>query len=255
MNDSSTTLIDCAVSGNSVAGAGGSGGGLQTAYGAISLTGCTISGNSVSYNGGGLANYGTNMTLTNCTISGNSSGATSGGLGNSSFSGTTTTLTSCTVSDNFAATYGGGIDNEGSSSAVLVNTIVAGNTASSGGPDAYGTFNSDGNNLIGETDGSSGWGGSDLTGTIAQPLDPMVATLGYYGGPTQTMALLPGSPAIGGGVGESGVTTDQRGASRPTSGGVDIGAFQDEGYTVEVVSGSSQGAPLARPSPLRSSPS
>ena len=67
------------------------------------------------------------------------------------------------------------------------------------GPDAAETFVSEGNNLIGETNGSSGWVGSDLTGTVAQPLDPLLAPLAYYGGPTDTMALLPGSPAISAG--------------------------------------------------------
>ena len=57
------------------------------------------------------------------------------------------------------------------------------NTASNSGPDAFGTVDSQGNNLIGETDGSSGWVGSDLTGTIATPLDPVLAPLGDYGGP------------------------------------------------------------------------
>ena len=59
-----------------------------------------------------------------------------------------------------------------------------------------------------------------------------LAPLGDFGGPTETMALLPGSAAIGAGTAQSGITTDQRGASRPTSGAVDIGAFQDQGYTV-----------------------
>ena len=48
-----------------------------------------------------------------------------------------------------------------------------------------------------------------------------LAPLGDYGGPTQTMALLPGSPAIGAGIAVSGVTTDQRGlpldSPNPTS--------------------------------------
>ena len=39
----------------------------------------------------------------------------------------------------------------------LGNTIVAGNTASTSGPDVNGTFTSEGNNLIGKTDGSTGW--------------------------------------------------------------------------------------------------
>ena len=104
----------------------------------------------------------------------------------------------------------------------IANTIVAGNSAFNG-PDVLGTFASQGNNLIGATDGSSGWVGSDLTGTLAQPLNPLLAPLGYYGGPTQTMALLPGSPAIGAGA-ASGITTDQRGFSLDSP--IDIGAFQ-----------------------------
>ena len=76
------------------------------------------------------------------------------------------------------------------------DSIVAKNTASTSGPDTFGALVSKGNNLVGKTDGSSGWVGSDLTGTIATPLEPLLAALGNYGGPTKTMALLPGSPAI-----------------------------------------------------------
>ena len=99
----------------------------------------------------------------------------------------TMTLTNCTVSGNSAAGNGGGLDNA-SGTVTIGNTIVAGNTATSSGPDAYGTFTSQGNNLIGKTDGSSGWVGSDLTGTVASPLNPLLAPLAYYGGPTETMA-------------------------------------------------------------------
>ena len=62
----------------------------------------------------------------------------------------------------------------------------------------------------------------------------MLAVLGNYGGPTQTMALLPGSKAIGAGEVFSTATTDQRGAERPDNGTTasDVGAFQDEGYTL-----------------------
>ena len=41
--------------------------------------------------------------------------------------------------------------------------------------------------------------------------EPVLAPLGQYGGPTETIALLPGSPALGKGIAVSGVTTDQRG--------------------------------------------
>ena len=104
------------------------------------------------------------------------------------------------------------------------------------GPDVIGgTFTSQGHNLIGKTDGSSGWVGSDLTGTIASPLNPLLAPLGNYGGPTQTMALLPGSPAIDAGNNALAVDAngnpldyDQRGTGFPriVGGTVDIGAFE-----------------------------
>ena len=193
------------------------------------MTDCDISGNFVGYNGGGLANYGGVVTLTSCTISGNSSSLTAGGvanLGDGKVVGGTITLTDSTVSGNSAGTNGGGIDNE-SGTVTVVNTILAGNTAATSGPDAFGTFTSQGHNLIGKTDGSTGWVGSDLTGTIASPLNPLLAPLAYYGGPTETMALEIGSPAITAGVAVSGVTTDQRGFAldSPTP---DIGAFQTQ---------------------------
>ena len=137
----------------------------------------------------------------------------------------------------------------------LGNTIVAANTAATSGPDALGTFASLGNNLIGETDGSSGWVGSDLTGTVAQPLNPLLAPLGNYGGPTQTMALLPGSPAIDAGNNAlipAGVTTDQRGLARIVDGIVDIGAFESNLFTIAATSGSGQSTGIftAFPAPL-----
>ena len=60
-----------------------------------------------------------------------------------------------------------------------------------------------------------------------------LAPLAFYGGPTQTMALLPGSPAIGKGIAVSGVTTDQRGF--PLDNPIDIGAFQTQPSTGKLV--------------------
>jgi hypothetical protein len=180
-----------------------------------------------------MYNRGT-AALTNCTVSGNSAGIVGGGMYNGTFGNTTqaatATLTDCTVSGNSAGILGGGVYNSFSSgTSTLGNTIVAGNTASNSGHDAYGTFTSLGHNLIGETDGSGGWVGSDLTGSIASPLNPLLGSLANNGGPTRTMALLPGSPAIDAGNNSlipSGVTTDQRGFDRIVNGTVDIGAFE-----------------------------
>ncbi len=232
-----TALTDCTVSGNSALG---NGGGVGTDYSTTILTGCTVSGNA-AMNGGGLYTDNNGMiTLINGTVSGNSARDNGGGLYTSS-SGTSM-LTSCTVSGNSAGLFGGGLYNL-DGTVDLGNTIVAKNTAATSGPDALGTFASQGNNLIGETDGSSGWVGSDLTGTSAQPLNPLLSPLGNYGGPTQTIALLPGSPAIDAGNNAlipAGITTDQRGLSRIVDSIVDIGAFESNLFTITVTSGSGQ---------------
>jgi len=64
---------------------------------------------------------------------------------------------------------------------------------------------------------------TDLTTT-----DPLLGPLFNYGGPTSTMALLPGSPAIDhGGASVNGCpTTDQRGVVRPQGPACDIGAYE-----------------------------
>ena len=68
-----------------------------------------------------------------------------------------------------------------------------------------------------------------------------LAPLANNGGPTQTMALLPGSPAIGAGViadypgTTTPITTDQRGDPLDTP-NPDIGAFQTQGSTLIVLS-------------------
>ena len=232
-----TTLTNCTVSGNS---AFDNGGGLRGLYGTTTLTNCTVSGNSAT-TGGGLDSYYNTTTLTNCTVSGNSSSRTGGGLYNY---GGTTTLTNCTVSGDSAGDNGGGLASAHYGTVTLGNTIVAVNTAATS-PDVAGDITSLGNNLIGKTDGSSGWARSDLTGTITRPFNPLLAPLASYGGRTQTMALLPGSQAIGSGSNAlipSGATTDQRGLPRIVNGVVDIGAFESSGFTIAVTSGSGQSA-------------
>jgi len=259
---SSLTLETCTVSGNSAVGLGGGlfdydgqttlksctvrnnsaerGAGLFAVQTTIQLVNCTVSGNTTTGGKGGgvyLASYLTagNATLTNCTISGNSA-SKGGGLW---VGGTWTsvlasaTLINCTVSGNRATSGdGGGIGLGSTGRVILGNTIVAGNTAAWSGPDVYGAVTSLGNNLIGISDDSSGWVSStDLKGTRNKPLNPKLGPLANNGGPTMTMALLPGSPAINKGNNSlipSGITTDQRGTGhlRIVNGKVDIGAYE-----------------------------
>ena len=76
----------------------------------------------------------------------------------------------------------------------------------------------------------AGWRATHLRQPLRQHADvanPGLAQAGDYGGPTQTIALLPGSPAIANGAAFFGITTDQRGFSRTLGvANPDIGAFQ-----------------------------
>jgi hypothetical protein len=130
----------------------------------------------------------------------------------------TVTLTNCTVSGN-AASNGGGVAADGASVVItLTNTIVAGQTA---GGNFSGTV-SGSNNLI-DTQGSGGLI-DGVDGNIVGVASPGLAPLADNGGPTQTMALLPGSPALNAGDPDQLGTADQRGVVR--TGGVNIGAYQ-----------------------------
>ena len=67
-------------------------------------------------------------------------------------------------------------------------------------------------------------------GNIVGVANVGLAPLGDYGGPTQTLALLAGSPALDHGSNAlattAGLTTDQRGLARVFNGTVDIGAYE-----------------------------
>ncbi len=198
---------------------------MEISGGTLALSDCTVSGNSAGVTGGGLNNQNGTISLTNCTVSGNT--ATDGVGGGVFTGGGTISLTNCTVSGNTAPAGpngGSGLYNRGN--LALTNTIVAGNT----GGDVFGSF-AGGNNLIGG--------------------NALLSPLGDYGGATLTMALLPGSPAIGGGAAGAGIPiTDERGVTR--LGHVDIGAFQSQGFSQLPIVGSTPqeaavGQPFANP--------
>jgi hypothetical protein len=135
------------------------------------------------------------------------------------------TLLSDTVAFNSGDIAGGGLFAAGDHF-TLRSTIIADNSAPTGA-DAFGAITSAGHNLIGQTDGSTGWDGTDLTGTADSPLDPVFGDFGNFGGPTKTLALLSDSPAIGQGD-PAGPLTDQRGIARSRT-APSIGAFEFTG--------------------------
>ena len=179
-------------------------------------------------------------TLTNLTISDNSASTSGGGVG---VGLGTVGMTNATISGNTAtgSGVGAGLFNAASTSVTLTNTIVAGNTDTGGASDLGGLPVSGTDNLIG-TGGSGGLVdgvGNNQVGVA----NALLAPLANYGGPTQTIALLPGSPAIDAGTSTGAPSTDQRGSGRV--GLTDIGAFESQGFTLATVAGSTPQSTIA----------
>jgi predicted outer membrane repeat protein len=186
----------------------------------------TFSGNSAAGIGGGIALEGLVSTnITNTTVVANSAGGSSGGGGIlSSSQGTdTTTIESSTITNNSANIAGGVLMEKPSNQVTLHNTVVANNSASTGDPDTSGFFaanynfirNPGGATLIGANNNVSG-------------ADPLLGSLGNYGGPTPTKLPLAGSPLIDAGdaADDSQTGGDQRGLTRVVGVHIDIGAVE-----------------------------
>jgi hypothetical protein len=154
-----------------------------------------------SVQGGGLRSGANSLLLTNTTVARN----LIGGVGN------------------VTSFRGGGLDIEGGTT-TLKATILALNTApASGGPNCFGSVASQGNNVLGTTAGC----------TFAnKPNDklnrnPKLGALANNGGPTLTLALLTGSPALNViAPAVCAVTTDQRGVHRPQGPKCDVGSYE-----------------------------
>lgn len=236
-NQGTLTITNTTISGNVARVGYGEGGGIYTGdnhNGTLTIINSTISGNMAaddSY-GGGIVNE-TTLTVTNSTISGNTVGGTGWGGGIYTY-GPTVTITNSTIAGN-SADEGGGIRQDGST-INSKNTIIAKNTATTTGPDMYGTLTSGGYNLIGNASGVAITPANhtgDQIGVTAAKLN--LGPLQDNGGTTQTHALLSGSFAIDKGN-SSGLSTDQRGFTRPVDlpailnagggDGSDIGAFE-----------------------------
>jgi hypothetical protein len=173
-------------------------GGAIYSLGPVSISDSTISGNSAQSSGGGI-NIHRTLTLSSSTLA-NNSAKNGGGIYGTGIS--VSTLSRCTIAGNSASNSGGGIYNSGTLS--LQNTIAAGNSATIAAPDILGSA-SGANNLIGIGAGMTGTitdgdANHNQVGSSGSPIDPGLAPLADNGGPTQTMALLSNSTALGAGA-------------------------------------------------------
>jgi HYR domain-containing protein len=224
--DGGTLIVDTATFASNSAHGGNGGNGGQT------NGGCGFHGNGGLAHGGAITNNNTaTLNIKHSTISSNDAHGGNTGVNQGGASKPPRLVAEGT---------GGGI-RVGPGTVTIENTIISGNTAANGlgdttgaptpGPDVDGTVTSNGHNLLGNASEAIGFTGTgDQTG-----VNPMLSALADNGGPTRTMALNPGSPAIDAGV-AAGATTDQRGMLRTyddpgtvnaaTSDATDIGAFE-----------------------------
>lgn len=192
------------------------GGAVYIVGGTGLLENCTLTANSAQNGGGAIVDTGSTLTLTHCTVRNNARGSGGGGGGAACFSGTLN----------------------------LQNTIVAGNHIGLPSfPDDL--FNLSGTvtgsyNLIG-TGGAAGLA-NGVNGNLVGVADARVGSLAANGGPTETMALLTGSPALN--AGSSSVTTDQRGTARPNGSAPDIGAYEVVVSPLSITSAASTSFPI-----------
>ncbi|MBI1764572.1 MAG: VCBS repeat-containing protein [Acidobacteria bacterium] len=246
-NGGTLTVTNSTVSGNTAALGGG--GGISNGGGTLTVSNSTISGNTAngggSDRGGGIENQG-NLTVTNSTISGNrvpNGDNNGGGIYNNNANAT---ITNCTITNNSvggAFSVGGVFRQAGT--VTIRNSLIAANVNNATQPDVSGAFAAaSAFNLIGNVGTATGFtpANQNQTGNGTTQINPLLGPLTNNGGTTPTHALLPGSPALD--KGGAGVTTDQRGLTRPVnitsipmaSGGneSDIGAFEFQGQLLTV---------------------
>jgi hypothetical protein len=210
-------LFDSTIADNSVAGG----------YGGLGGNGSDVPGNGGSGDsaqGGGIVEEATaSLTIDNSTVAFNRAKGGHGAIGGT---GKFASVQGSDGSGDEGGVYSNGLMN-------AVSSIFGDNTAQGGAhPDFFGQFTTASHILVGNDSGSDPLGGSlignsNLFGTTANPLDPKLRPLDFYGGPTRTVALYGDSPAIDAGINPNGLTTDQRGfGPRAVNGATDIGAFE-----------------------------
>ena len=190
------------------------GGGAIAACGQINISTSTFADNSAIY-GGALAVVNTgSVNITNSTFADNTA---------TGFGGAITTdypgmaLTNVTFSGNSAPTGSALMPNNGAVVNVR-NTLFSGG---SGGGHCGNPVQGASNLNFADPSGANSCGSS-----VTVIADPQLGALGDNGGPTPTMALAAGSPAIDAGAAAGAPATDQRGVARPQGAGYDIGAYE-----------------------------
>lgn len=217
------TVSDSTIANNTASGVVGDGGGIFLESGTLAVADSTIANNSASGSGsagGGIFLEGGTVTVTDTTIANNTSTVVSSnavGSGGGIFNeNATVAVTDSTIANNSAVSGGGGISGDFSRTTTLGATIIANNT----GGNCFGTrIKSAGYNLTNSAGTKCGLATS--THDIVNA-NPELGSLQNNGGPTQTMAPAPGSPATGAiplNTTLNGTQvcpgTDQRGVSRP----------------------------------------
>jgi hypothetical protein len=214
VSTTSSTLAD------SIASAAG---GAVYGYGDVSITDTTISGNSAAIgDAGGIWSNGS-ADISNSTISGNSAPAANGGgvfvLG-------ALRVHNSTIAFNSSAYGGSGVFVARSYGPDMQSSIIADNVVT-----GIENFAAD----IGSSYTVDITGSNNLIVTSDLPVpgdtlsdDPQLMPLADNGGPTETHALAPTSPAIDAGNNDDGLLYDQRGDGYPREIGAaaDIGAFE-----------------------------
>lgn len=228
-NEGRVTVNDSTFAHDFVAGGSGFGGAIHS-LGTLTVEQSTIGpSNEAGFVGGGIeTEHGSTTTIVNTTIFDNNAGF-GGGL----FGVGTVSLASDTFDANEARVEGGNIGTSTAGTIDLSDTIIANGVATSAGTGncvevgVSGAFLDRGHNL--ETDSPTsqcGLGAAGMSDLLVSNAF-LASALGANGGPTQTLALLPGAPEIGtGGACTAAAGLDQRGLPRPAA--CDIGAFQTQ---------------------------
>jgi hypothetical protein len=188
----------------------------------LTLVNSTFSGNTTNAHAGGLfLGGGTDAQVINCTFANNTTPGNAGGLwaGNG-----TVQVTHTTFSGN-DADYGPAIFRGSSGAVTLTNVILSNNTTANefSAVACHETFTDGGGNIQWPATKNNGNPDTPCAASVLFA-DPALEPLADNGGPTETMALPAGSPAIG--LASDCAPTDQRGIERLAP--CDSGAFELE---------------------------